>query len=90
MVRKTQYSNEDRVKRRLAQICAGLFSEGWKRIGGVGSSEYFRHANGSRMTLILEGCDVAYIRDGRLVKVETLGRADAGAESAPSSALPLT
>ncbi len=86
----TRYSNEDHVQRRLAQICAGLFSEGWRRIGGVGSSEYFRHPNGSRLTLILDGCGVAYIRDGRLVKVEPLGRAAAGAASAPSSALPLT
>lgn len=90
MVKMTQFNNEERVNRRLAQICAGLISEGWRRIGGVGTSEYFRHANGSRMTLILDGCDVAYIRDGRLVKVEPLGRAAAGAASAPSSALPLT
>lgn len=90
MAKMTKYSNEERVNRRLAQICAGLFSEGWRRIGGVGSSEYFRHTNGSRMTLVLDGCDVAYIRDGRLVKVEPLGRAAAGAASAPSSALPLT
>lgn len=61
---------------RLLQVCDGLKSEGYRVTGSLTTNESdivaLKHPNGNRMTLIAHDNEIAYIKNGKLVKSEPI------------------
>lgn len=82
--------NEINLQSRLAQIRASLLSEGWLYIGANGLDVlHYRHPrNGNRMTIIADTQEgqIAYVKNGQLVKTETVApSAQPSASAYPST-----
>ena len=71
---------------RLLQIVGNLTSEGWRKTGSIGDSVIaMKHTNGNRLTLIANEESIAYIKNGKLVKQETLRAAPVLPSATPTT-----
>ena len=80
----------DKFIARLSQISGEFCSEGYRITGRLGKSVIaLKHPNGNRITLVGDGNVIGIIKNGCLVKKETIF-ADADCAQPNQSANPLT
>ena len=64
------------INERLEQICSGLCKDGYRVTGTLPGIKALKHPNGNRFTILISGCNIHYLKNGRLVKSETYGPAN--------------
>lgn len=83
-------NNFDKLITRLSQISGELCSEGYRITGRLGRSVIaLKHPNGNRITLLAQESDIAIMKNGCLIKTESLLTA-ADCAQPNQSANPLT
>lgn len=83
-------NNFDKLITRLSQISGELCSEGYRITGRIGRSVIaLKHPNGNRITLLAQDNEIGIVKNGCLVKRESL-LAAADSAKPNQSANPLT
>lgn len=68
------------IVNRLRQCADELVSEGYRITGRLGESVIaLKHPNGNRMTLIISRGNIAYMKNGHLVKTDEVCRLQSAA-----------